>query len=37
MLPDREKDEIWTEILEAIPQMNTYEKRTSRNIRVFRL
>ena len=37
VLSDREKDEIWDDVLQAIPQINAYEKRTSRNIRVFRL
>lgn len=37
VLSDPEKYEIWDDVLQAIPQMNAYEKRTSRNIRVFRL
>ena len=37
VLSDPEKHEIWDDVLQAIPQMNAYEKRTSRNIRVFRL
>jgi deazaflavin-dependent oxidoreductase (nitroreductase family) len=37
MLTDAEKQEVWDEILEAIPQIRVYEKRTDRNIRVFRL
>ena len=34
---DSEKDAVWDNIREAIPQMRVYEKRTDRNIRVFRL
>ncbi len=37
VLTDAEKDEVWAEIRQAIPQLNVYEKRTDRNIRVFRL
>jgi len=37
VLSDAEKDAVWPEIKAAIPQMNVYEKRTDRNIRVFRL
>ncbi len=37
VLSDLEKDEIWPAVKESIPQMNVYEQRTSRNIRVFRL
>ena len=37
VLSDSEKDEVWPEIRRVIPQMNVYEKRTDRNIRVFRL
>jgi deazaflavin-dependent oxidoreductase (nitroreductase family) len=36
-LSDLEKNEVWPEIRRAIPQMNVYERRTDRNIRVFRL
>ncbi|MAE93884.1 MAG: nitroreductase [Deltaproteobacteria bacterium] len=36
-LTDAEKGEVWDEIRKAIPQMNVYEARTDRNIRVFRL
>jgi deazaflavin-dependent oxidoreductase (nitroreductase family) len=36
-LGDAEKREVWGDIKRAIPQMNVYEKRTDRNIRVFRL
>ena len=37
VLTDAEKGEVWDEIRQAIPQMNVYEQRTDRNIRVFRL
>ncbi len=37
VLSDAEKDEVWDEIRQAIPQISVYEKRTDRNIRVFRL
>jgi deazaflavin-dependent oxidoreductase (nitroreductase family) len=37
MLTDAEKEAVWADIKRAIPQMNVYEKRTGRNIRVFRL
>ena len=37
VLTDAEKEEVWGDIRQAIPQMNVYEKRTDRNIRVFRL
>ena len=37
VLTDPEKEEVWGDIRQAIPQMNVYEKRTDRNIRVFRL
>ncbi len=37
VLADEEKERFWPAIKDAIPQMNTYEKRTRRNIRVFRL
>ena len=36
-LTDEEKKRIWPAVKNAIPQMKTYEKRTTRNIRVFRL
>jgi deazaflavin-dependent oxidoreductase (nitroreductase family) len=36
-LSDSEKEEVWDEVRRAIPQMNVYEKRTDRNIRVYRL
>ncbi len=37
VLGDAEKDEVWPAIRRQIPQMKVYEKRTDRNIRVFRL
>ena len=37
VLTDSEKEEVWADIRQAIPQMNVYETRTDRNIRVFRL
>lgn len=37
VLTDQEKQAFWPAIRETIPQMNVYEKRTERNIRVFRL
>ena len=37
MLTDLEKESVWAEIREAIPQIGIYETRTDRNIRVFRL
>ncbi|MFP6630390.1 MAG: nitroreductase family deazaflavin-dependent oxidoreductase [Myxococcota bacterium] len=37
VLSDSEKDSIWADVRHAIPQMNVYENRTDRNIRVFRL
>lgn len=37
VLSDAEKDRYWSRIQQAIPQMRTYESRTERNIRVFRL
>jgi len=37
VLTDAEKAEVWADVREAIPQMNVYEKRTDRNIRVFLL
>jgi deazaflavin-dependent oxidoreductase (nitroreductase family) len=36
-LSDSEKEEVWADVRRAIPQLNVYEKRTDRNIRVFRL
>lgn len=36
-LTDAEKDGVWSEVRRAIPQLSVYEKRTQRNIRVFRL
>ena len=37
VLTDSEKSKVWDEIRRVIPQMNVYEARTDRNIRVFRL
>ena len=37
MLNDAKKEQVWASIRQAIPQLNIYEKRTDRNIRVFRL
>ena len=37
LLSDVEKQAVWPKMLEAIPQINVYERRTDRNIRVFRL
>jgi len=37
VLSDAEKDAVWPDVREAIPQMLVYERRTNRNIRVFRL
>lgn len=37
VLSDDEKAAVWPRIKETIPQMATYEQRTDRNIRVFRL
>jgi deazaflavin-dependent oxidoreductase (nitroreductase family) len=37
MLSKDEKEAVWTEVLQAIPQMTVYQARTNRNIRVFRL
>ena len=37
VLTDSEKQAIWADVRRAIPQMNVYEKRTDRNIRVYRL
>ena len=36
-LEDAEKARVWPAIRRTIPQMETYENRTDRNIRVFRL
>ena len=36
-LDDAEKAEHWSAICKTIPQMTTYERRTDRNIRVYRL
>ena len=37
LLTDSEKEEAWSDVRCAIPQMKVYEKRTARNIRVYRL
>lgn len=37
VLTDQEKAAVWDQITGVIPQMLTYEQRTDRNIRVFRL
>ena len=37
VLSDAEKEVVWEDVREAIPQMRVYEARTDRNIRVFRL
>ena len=37
LLSDEEKDRVWPAVKRTIPQMNVYEARTDRNIRVFRL
>ena len=37
VLSDEEKTKVWEDVKRVIPQMNVYEKRTDRNIRVFRL
>ncbi len=37
ILTDSEKEAVWDTIRAAIPQLHVYEKRTDRNIRVFRL
>ena len=37
VLTDAEKEAVWDAIRTAIPQIHVYEKRTDRNIRVFRL
>jgi len=37
VLSDEEKDEVWDKMRAQIPMIHVYEKRTDRNIRVFRL
>ena len=37
MLSDAEKDAIWDVFREQVPMIHVYERRTDRNIRVFRL
>ena len=36
-LTNSEKEAVWESIRHAIPQMRVYERRTDRNLRVFRL
>jgi deazaflavin-dependent oxidoreductase (nitroreductase family) len=37
LLTDAEKERVWGDVLQSIPQMKVYEGRTDRNIRVVRL
>jgi deazaflavin-dependent oxidoreductase (nitroreductase family) len=37
VLDEDERERLWPSIKQTIPQMHTYEQRTDRNIRVFRL
>jgi deazaflavin-dependent oxidoreductase (nitroreductase family) len=37
LLSDAQKQAVWDDIRETIPQIRVYERRTARNIRVFRL
>jgi len=37
VLSDAEKEAVWEDVRQLIPQMSVYETRTDRNIRVFRL
>lgn len=37
LLDDEAKARVWPAVKQTIPQMNVYEQRTARNIRVFRL
>ena len=37
MLSDEEKARIWDDIRKVLPMMFVYEKRTDRNIRLFRI
>jgi deazaflavin-dependent oxidoreductase (nitroreductase family) len=37
VLTDSEKEEVWDKIRGVIPMIHVYERRTDRNIRVFRL
>ena len=37
VLSDAEKQAVWADVKQVLPQMNVYEKRTDRNIRVIRL
>ena len=36
-LNETEKEAVWTDVRRAIPQLAVYERRTDRNIRMFRL
>lgn len=36
-LSDAEKEAVWDDVRRTIPQLGVYEKRTDRNIRVFRV
>ena len=37
LLTDAEKDAVWDKMRARVPMIHVYEKRTDRNIRVFRL
>lgn len=37
MLSDEEKDAIWDDFRDQVPMIHVYERRTDRNIRVFRI
>ncbi len=37
VLDDTEKERVWDRMREAIPQLDVYQARTDRNIRIFRL
>ena len=37
LLDDEEKGRVWEKMRAAIPQLDVYQARTDRNIRVFRL
>lgn len=37
VLSDAEKDAVWDKIRSRVPMIHVYEKRTDRNIRVFRI
>ena len=36
-LSDAEKQAVWEEVKEAVPQLEVYETRTDRNIRLYHL